>query len=180
MLSHLLFGFSTLPVGAGQSLYIGDMIYYIVLFLILMWLIKLVAWKPLNKMLKQRSDHITNSINSAEESQKKAKQLAAQRQKALDHSHDQATGIISDAKNSGQKQRSQIISSARDDAQSLKTTAQKNIEQEKRDALASTKNDVADLSIEIASKIIQKELKPKDQKTLIDSYIEGLGKHNAR
>ena len=177
MLSHLLLG---LPVGASESLYLGDMIYYIVLFLILMWLIKLVAWKPLYKVLKQRSEHITNNINSAEQSRKKAQKLANQRQEALDNSHNEASGIIDDAKNAGQSQRQRIIESANSDAQTLKQNAQKSIEQQRQDVLAGTKNDVADLSIEIASKIIQKELKPKDQKALIDSYIEGLGKHNAR
>ena len=174
---HLLFG---LPIGAGESLYIGDMVYYIVLFLILMWLIKLVAWKPLSKVLKQRADHITNNINAAEQSNQKAQKLARQRQQALDHSHTEASSIIDNAKTSGQKQRQQIITSANSDAQTLKQNAQKSIQQERQDTLAKTKDDVADLSIEIASKIIQKELKPADQKALINSYIEGLGKHNAR
>ncbi|XIF20435.1 MAG: ATP synthase F0 subunit B [Acetilactobacillus jinshanensis] len=145
-----------------------------------MWLIKLVAWKPLYKVLKQRGEHITNNINAAEESNKKAKQLADQRQAALDKSHDDAAGIISDAKDNGQHQRERIINTANSDAQTLKKNAQKSIEQQRQDVLAGTKNDVADLSIEIASKIIQKELKPEDQKALINSYIEGLGKRNAR
>lgn len=44
--------------------------------------------------------------------------------------------------------------------------------------MSGIKNDVAELSIEIASKIIQKELNAEDQKALVDSYIEGLGKQN--
>ena len=60
----------------------------------------------------------------------------------------------------------------------MKANAKKDIQQEKQDALSSVKNDVAELSIEIASKIIQKELTPESQKELVDSYIEGLGKQN--
>ena len=47
-----------------------------------------------------------------------------------------------------------------------------------QEAMSGIKNDVAELSIEIASKIIQKELNAEDQKALVDSYIEGLGKQN--
>ena len=60
----------------------------------------------------------------------------------------------------------------------MKANAKKDIQQERQEALASVKNDVAELSIEIASKIIQKELSAADQKALVDSYIEGLGKQN--
>lgn len=175
MLSHLLFG---MPM--GTQLYIGDMIYYLVLFLILMWLIKLAAWKPLQKVLKERAHHITSNINAAEASNQKAAKLAAARQKALDSSHTEASSIIDHAKTSGDQQRQKIIQDANNDATTIQSNAKKSIAQERQDVLNGAKNDVASLSIEIASKIIQKELKPEDQKALINSYIEGLGKHNAR
>ena len=60
----------------------------------------------------------------------------------------------------------------------LKDNAKKDIEQQRQEAMSGIKNDVAELSIEIASKIIQKELNAEDQKALVDSYIEGLGKQN--
>lgn len=57
----------------------------------------------------------------------------------------------------------------------MKTNAKKDIQQERQEALDSVKNDV-ELSIEIAWRIIRKELTADDQKALVDSYIEGLGK----
>ena len=60
----------------------------------------------------------------------------------------------------------------------LKKMLKKDIEQERQEALSNVKNDVAALSVEIASKIIQKELSAKDQEALVDSYIEGLGKQD--
>jgi F-type H+-transporting ATPase subunit b len=60
----------------------------------------------------------------------------------------------------------------------MKDNAKKDIEQQRQEAMSGIKNDVAELSIEIASKIIQKELNAEDQKALVDSYIEGLGKQN--
>ncbi|CAI2580564.1 ATP synthase subunit b [Apilactobacillus kunkeei] len=178
MLSHSLL--PTVAVTDGGGLYYGNMIFTALVFIILMILIMKFAWKPLSEMMEKRANKIADDINSAEKSRKDAEDLAKQREDALAKSREDATDIINNAKQSAQVQSDQIITTARNDAQSIKTSAQKDIEQERKDALANTKNDVANLSIEIASKIIQKELKADDQKALIDSYIEGLGKQDAR
>ncbi|MBW1605841.1 F0F1 ATP synthase subunit B [Lactobacillus sp. Sy-1] len=169
MLSQLVF---------GAELAYGTMLYYLVLFLVLVLLIKVFAWKPINKMLNERTQQIVSDIDSAKQKHQEADSLAKQRQDELNKSHDEASTIITNAKQAGQKQQEQIVSDAQSDAQTIKDNAHKSIEQERQDVLANTKNDVANLSIEIASKIIQKELKANDQKALIDSYIEGLGKQN--
>jgi len=86
-----------------------------------------------------------------------------------------ANGIIADAKTAAGKQRDQIVADAHAAAQATKDQASAQIEQERAEAMAGVKNDVAELSVSIAQKIIQKELKLDDQKALIDAYIEGLG-----
>ncbi|WP_341779596.1 F0F1 ATP synthase subunit B [Levilactobacillus sp. HBUAS70063] len=169
MLSHLV-------VGAG--LYFGDSLFYVICFLLLLWIVKVLAWKPVTKMMQDRADKISNDIDSAESSRNEAADLVQKRQTALANSRSEAQTIVNDAKTNGQQQREQIVTQAQADAQTLKQNAQKDIEQERQDALVNARNDVADLSIEIASKIIQRELKADDQKALIDSYIEGLGKQH--
>lgn len=160
----------------GAQLYVGDMLFVMLTFLVLMWLIKLVAWKPVTKMMQDRSDKIVNDIDSAKESRTKAAELAQKRQAELDKTRDDANGIINNAKQTGQRQREQIVEDARNEASNLKSSAEKDIEQQRQEALANSRKDVANLSIEIASKIISKELNEDDQKGLVDSYIEGLGK----
>ncbi|GEP22524.1 MAG: F0F1 ATP synthase subunit B [Lentilactobacillus diolivorans] len=160
----------------GAQLYVGDMIFVMIAFIVLMWLIKLVAWKPITKMMQNRSDKIANDIDSAKDSRTKAAELAQQRQVELDKTREDASGIINTAKQNGQQQRDQIVEDARNEASNLKSSAEKDIEQQRQEALANSRKDVASLSIEIASKIISKQLNEDDQKGLVDSYIEGLGK----
>ncbi len=160
----------------GAQLYTGDMVFVMISFLILMWLIKIVAWKPITKMMQDRADKIANDIDSAKDSRTKAADLAQQRQAELDHTREEASGIINNAKQNGQRQRDEIITDARNEASNLKSSAEKDIEQQRQEALANSRKDVASLSIEIASKIISKELSEDDQKDLVNSYIEGLGK----
>ncbi|MDN6788154.1 MAG: F0F1 ATP synthase subunit B, partial [Lentilactobacillus parabuchneri] len=148
----------------GAQLYVGDMLFVMLTFLVLMWLIKLVAWKPVTKMMQDRSDKIVNDIDSAKESRTKAAELAQKRQAELDKTRDDANGIINNAKQTGQRQREQIVEDARNEASNLKSSAEKDIEQQRQEALANSRKDVASLSIEIASKIISKELNEDDQK----------------
>lgn len=93
-------------------------------------------------------------------------------------SHVEASKIIDRAKQNGEQQKASIVDSAQSEVMTMKDNAKKDIEQQRQEAMSGIKNDVAELSIEIASKIIQKELNAEDQKALVDSYIEGLGKQN--
>ncbi|KRN29309.1 F0F1 ATP synthase subunit B [Lactobacillus selangorensis] len=166
-------------LGAAKSgLYLGDFLFILISFLILVALVGHFAWKPVADMMQKRSDKISNDIDNAEKSRQDAEKLDKQRQDALKNSQNDANKIIESAKDNGEKQRQTIITNAQQEAQTLRETAQKDIAQERQDALDSARNDVADISVEIATKIIGKQLNAADQKDLIDSYIEGLGKSN--
>ena len=163
----------------SNSLYIGDLVFYIVTFIILMLLVKHFAWGPVTDMMKKRADKIASDIDNAARSRENAEKMAAKRQAELQNSRQEAADIVSNAKKSAETQRAQIVEAAQNDAQALKQQAQQDADQARRDALNGAKDDVANLSIEIASKLIQKELKANDQKELIDSYIEGLVEHES-
>ena len=164
MLSHLIIG--------ASGLYLGDMLFIGISFIVLMALISVVAWKPITKMMADRADKIANDIDSAQKSRQEASDLADQRRDALSHSRAEASEIV-------EKQRSSIIADAQNEATQYKQNARKDIEQERQDALKNVQSDVADISIAIATKIIKKQLDPEGQQALINSYIEGLGKHES-
>ena len=146
---------ATFLIGAAEGVQWGDFLFYLLTFVVLIAAVKHFAWGPVTEMMEKRANKIANDIDSAEDARKKAEELAAQREEALKDSHVEASKIIDRAKH-----------------------AKKDIEQQRQEAMSGIKNDVAELSIEIASKIIQKELNAEDQKALVDSYIEGLGKQN--
>ena len=129
-------------------------------------------------MMQERSNKITNDLDSAAQAREDAAKLAAQRATELKSSKSEAVEIVNTAKQNGEKQREGMITLAQEEVQTLKQNAKKDIEQSRLDALNSARDDVAQLSIEIASKLIKKELSVADQKSLINSYIEGLDKQN--
>ena len=163
-------------IAESNQLYLGDMLFYLVSFLIMAALVWHFAWKPVTQMMQKRADKIANDIDSAAP-REEAQKLAAKRQEELKGSRQEAATIVDNAKQAGESQRAEIIATAQQDAQNLKNQAQKDAEQARQDALRGAKEDVANLSIEIASKLIHKQLNADDQQALIDSYIEGLVKH---
>lgn len=157
---------------------IGDMLFLLVTFAVLLVLVGKFAWKPVTKMMNTRQEKITGDLDYAEQSRQEATDLAAQRQKELQSSQADAVKIVNTAKENGEKQRQQLVSDAQTEVATLKKNAEQDIAQERQDALNGAKDDVAELSLAIAQKIISKELNADDQKQLIDSYIEGLGDGN--
>ncbi|BBE26051.1 F0F1 ATP synthase subunit B [Latilactobacillus curvatus] len=169
--------FSNLIVGASEA-YLGDSLFVLVVFIILVALVGKFAFGPVSKMMQDRSDKITNDLDNAARSREDAAKLAAQRATELKNSKSEAVEIVNAAKQNGEKQREGMVTLAQEEVQTLKQNAKKDIEQSRLDALNSVRDDVAQLSIEIASKLIKKELSVTDQKSLINSYIEGLDKQN--
>ncbi|AFS41128.1 MAG: F0F1 ATP synthase subunit B [Leuconostoc gelidum] len=166
-----MFGLTTL---AANKLPLGNMLFIIISFLLLMLILKKVAYGPLTKVLDERADKISADIDGAELARQDAEKLAVQRQSELADTRQQATKVVADAKASAQKQSDSLISTASDRATLINKQAQTDAEKLKEDAISNAKNDVAALSVAIASKLMQKELSLNDQQALIDAYISDL------
>ncbi|UQS83845.1 F0F1 ATP synthase subunit B [Bombilactobacillus thymidiniphilus] len=158
----------------AQSSSLGDTLFVLVSFIILVLLVKHFAWGPITKMMNQRADKITGDLDYADQERKKASDLKQKREEALNNSQAEAVQIVANAKEAGNQQRDSIVSKAHDQAQDIQKKAREDAKQAKADAMKSVQNDVAELSLNIASKVIGRELSSEDQKDLIDSYIKEL------
>lgn len=147
-------------------------------FLILMVLLKHFAWGPISDILKKREDKIANDLDSAEQSRIKSAKLEQEREQQLLASRSDAADIIKHAKESGELSRQNILKETQEEVARLKSKAQSDITMERNTALNSVKDDVAELSLQIAEKILNKELSPEMHESLINQYIEGLGSSN--
>ena len=147
-------------------------------FLILMFLLKHFAWGPISDILKKREDKIANDLASAEKSRIHSAKMEQEREQQLLASRSDAADIIKNAKESGELSRQNILKETQEEVARLKSKAQTDIMLERDTALNSVKDDVADLSLQIAAKILNKELSPEMHESLINQYIEGLGSSN--
>lgn len=154
---------------------IGDFILIAGSFLLLIFLVKKYAWGNITSILDARAEKITNDIDEAEAARKKAEELAAKREAELAGSRQEATTILETAKETAEKNKAHILSEANQEALRLKEKAQLEISQNKEEAMNSIKGDVADLTVNLAGKLLSQQLDSEDHRQLIDRYLNELG-----
>ena len=154
---------------------IGDFILIAGSFLLLIFLVKKYAWGNITSILDARAEKITNDIDEAEAARKKAEELAAKREAELAGSRQEATTILETAKETAEKNKAHILSEANQEALRLKEKAQLEISQNKEEAMNSIKGDVADLTVNLAGRLLSQQLDSEGHRQLIDRYLNELG-----
>ena len=159
----------------SMSEIIGNFILIAGSFLLLIFLVKKFAWNNINDILESRAKKITDDIDGAESARQKAEELANKREEELAGSRKEAASIVENAKETAEKNKSQILSDATQEAVRLKEKAQQEIAHNKEEALNSIKGDVADLTVHLAGKLLSQQLDAEAQRQLIDRYLDELG-----
>ncbi|WP_299776587.1 F0F1 ATP synthase subunit B [uncultured Formosa sp.] len=142
------------------------------IFIIFFFLLKKFAWKPILGAVKGREDSINKALMSAEEARREIQNLKADNERILHEARAEREDMLKDARDI----RNKIISDAKEEAQkqshNMIEAAKSAIESEKKSAMIELKNHVAELSLDIAEKVVRGELSNKDkQLELVDSLL---------
>lgn len=162
-------------LGAAHVPQWGTIIVTLITFAILLALLKKFAWGPLKEVMDQRERDINKDIDDAEQAKARARELEERNQQTLKETQEEVHRIIEDAKVQARQQHEEIIHEANVRANGMIETAQNEINSEKERALADINNQVSELSVLIASKVLQKEISEQDQKALVEKYIKEAG-----
>ncbi|MDO0987865.1 F0F1 ATP synthase subunit B [Staphylococcus haemolyticus] len=160
---------------AGGGVEWGTVIVTVITFAILLALLKKFAWGPLKEVMDKRERDINRDIDEAEEAKLNAQKLEEENKKTLKQTQDEVQRILEDARVQARKQHEEIIHEANIRANGMIETAQSEINSEKERALADINNQVSELSVLIASKVLQKEISEQDQKELVDKCLKEAG-----
>ena len=158
----------------GVAIPFGTIAYTLFIFLLLLVMLRKFAWGPLMGIMKEREEHVTNEIDAAERSNAEAKKLVEEQREMLKQSRVEAQELIERAKKQAVDQKD-VIAFAKEEAESIKASAVQEIQREKSKQFFALQEQVASLSVQIASKVIEKELKEEDQVKLIRDYIKEVG-----
>jgi F-type H+-transporting ATPase subunit b len=143
-----------------------------VLFVALVLLLKKFAWKPILEAVNDREEGIKNALESAEEAKKEMQSLNADNERILNEARAERDALLKDAREIKEKIISDAKEVAQEQASGIIDAAKSAIEVEKQAAISHLKSQVANLSIEIAEKVVQKELAAKDdQLALVDKML---------
>lgn len=144
-------------------------------FLLLLWVLRKFAYRPLLEGLEKRSQYIEQNIKSAEQQKVEAEAMKAEYQAELKQARQEAQAIIERATKASEERGKEIINESRDEADRLKKAAVAEIELEKQKAVAELRGQVAALSVLAAGKIIEKNLDPATHNVLVDEFIKEVG-----
>ena len=143
------------------------------IFIGLILLLRKFAWKPILDAVNERETSIKDAMNSAEEAKKEMESIQQDNQKILKEARAEREALLKDARSNGADIVAQSKAEAKAEADKITTQAQESIQNEKRAAIAELKNQVAQISLDIAEKVIDSELESKDkQSKLVDKLIK--------
>ena len=152
---------------------IGLIFWTTLVFVILFFLLLKFAWKPIVKALKTREESIQDALNAADIAKLEMEELQSSNQKLLDQAKEERSKLIEEARVTAKGIVGEATSKASSEAQAIIAKAQATIEGEKRSAIAEIKDLASVLSVDIAEKLLKKELSDKTaQEQLIESYIK--------
>lgn len=158
-----------------MTLYWTNTAYTIIAFLLLMWLLNKYAFGPLFAVMEKRRQIIQEQMNAAASSQVQAEAAMVEQKAALDEARKEAYSILEQARVTSSKQAEEMVSSAKNESIRLKDEALKDIESEKNKAISALRTEVGGISVQIASKIIEKQVDEKSQKEIVNKYLDKVG-----
>lgn len=141
-------------------------------FLILLFLLKKIAWKPLLTLLDERREKISSEFKNIERVKSDLSRLEEDYKTKLAEIDAQARLRIQEAISEGQRISMEIQEKAREEAQKTVEKAKANIEMEVAKARVDLRNQVAGMAIRAAEKILKEELNEERQKRLVTDFIE--------
>ena len=145
-------------------------------FLILVVILRAVAYKPVARLLQQRSDKIRNDLDKAEADRKEAEKTLTQYKAQLSDAQQKASQIVEKANLTARQEHDAAVAETRKEIERMKQTAQAEIESERNRAFADMKSQIVTLSLAAAGKIVSKNLDTKENDKLVNEFINGLNK----
>ncbi|MCL4500029.1 MAG: F0F1 ATP synthase subunit B [Chloroflexi bacterium] len=135
----------------------------------------LVLWKfglgPISGMVEEREKRIRESLEQAEHTRLEAERLLREYEERLAAARAEAQSLVAESKRLGESLREEIVDKAEDEATRLLERAREQIARDTESAILELRGEVAELSVDIASKIIDRSLSEKDHLELIKAHL---------
>ena len=152
---------------------IGLIFWMLIGFGILFFLLSKFAWKPILGALKEREASIDESLRQAEKARAEMSKLVAKNEELLNQAKEERNKILHDAREAAEKVKADILEKAGKEAEEKLKQALREIDTQKKAAIVEVKNTVGLMALEIAEKVIRKELKGNTEQ---QDYVKNLAK----
>jgi len=150
----------------------GLMVWTIVTFFITFYVLKRLAWGPVQRMIDERRDRIREALDEADKARQEARELRELTHQEREEAKAERERILEDSRRQGQAQLEQARSQADEDLKRRLEENRREIEAENRRLAEQIRRDVVELTLLAAEKVTGKSLDADDQRRLIDETIE--------
>jgi F-type H+-transporting ATPase subunit b len=150
---------------------LGLFVWNIIIFLLLLIILRKLAWKPILKSLKERETGISDSLATAERIKADMAQMKNENEALLAKAREERAQMLKEARETKDKMINEAKDLAKQEAGKIIADAQVAIEQQKMAALTEVKNQVGTLVVDIAEKVLRRQLENKSEQ---ENYIRQL------
>ena len=140
-----------------------------------LFLIKKFLFKPVREILAKRQAKADEDIRAAEAAKAEADSIKSEYEQNMLEAREKAESILDNAQKMANAQSDDIIREANAQATAIKNKAEQDIALEKRKAVNEIKDEIGSMAMEIAGKVIEREINEADHAKLIDEFIENIG-----
>tara|TARA_B100000700_G_scaffold1596_1_gene2012 strand:- start:532 stop:1041 length:510 start_codon:yes stop_codon:yes gene_type:complete len=158
----------------------GLYIWSLVIFLLVLLILKKYAWKPLLDFLDQREKEISDSLAMAESAKADLEKVKEESEKILNEAKNQGKSIVSDSKQKAEDSANKILNDAQAKSDEFVLDAKKKIDVEKKKAIKEIKEEVVGLSLDLASQVLQRNVKDEDNNKFVDSSLKAMNTDEAK
>ena len=142
------------------------------------YLIKRFLFKPINEVLEKRKALADAEIRQAEQAKAEAQAIKSEYENNMLEAKNKANEILVSAQKTAAIQSEEMLREASGQAAAMKAKAESDIAQEKRKAVNEIKNEIGGLAMDIAEKVIEREIRENDHTKLIDEFIANVGEES--
>jgi F-type H+-transporting ATPase subunit b len=139
------------------------------------FLIKKFLFKPVREILAKRQAKADEDIRAAETAKAEADSIKSEYEQNMLEAREKAESILDNAQKMANAQSDDILRQANEAAVAIKNKAERDIALEKRKAVNEIKDEIGSMAMEIAGKVIEREIKEEDHAKLIDEFIQNMG-----
>ena len=141
---------------------------------LIFWVVKSFLFKPIKKMLAERQGAVDSIYGKAEEARREAEENRSLYESKLTHADEETAALLRAANERARRAEEEIVGEANRKAAATLKKADEDIAFEKKRALNELKNEIAGISLSIAEKVIEREIREEDHTALIDRFIDDL------
>ena len=169
---------AALPTEEIISVNIWQILISLCNLLILFLILKRFLYKPVQKMLSARQKTLDDTVRSTDDARRSAETDREKWAEKLAAADSEADERIKAAQTVAKSEGEKIVERARADAEAMMRSAKEEIALEQRKSEEQMKQEIADLSTQLAEKLLDREINADDHRQLIDSFIDGIGEQS--